>query len=290
MSNKISKKDWDALSAYLDGQLSAKELDRLQKQLSANAELRETLLELRKTRRLLRSQPRIKPPRNFMLSRDMVGSRPEILPGWFRFTPALQFTSVIASVLLVLVFMGDLLALRPASLERAIALDNALQAMEMAEPLVEMDTEGMAIEGAPEPPPAMMEKSILGTPVPAEMLESESVLGQTQSAEKTLPASPILAAPAGEEMESEAARAPDAIAPEAPAEAELAPTQTIETFPTQAVVMLPHLESAATEEPTWLESLLLSNRYWWRVLEIFLVLLALVSGLLAVYLHRVATP
>jgi hypothetical protein len=91
-------------------------------------------------------------------------------------------------------------------------------------------------------------------------------------------------------MESEAARAPDAIAPEASAEVELAPTQSIETFPTEAVVMLPHLESAANEEPTRLESLLLANRYWWRVLEIFLVLLALVSGLLAVYLHRVATP
>ncbi len=248
MSQKISRHDWDALSAYLDGQLSAKELTRLQEKLSESTELRETLSELRKTRQLLRSQPRIKPPRNFMLSRDMVGSRPELLPGWFRITPALQFTSVIASILLVLVFMGDLLALRPANLERTIALDNAPRAMEMVEPLVEMDTEGLAIEEALEPPPAMMEKNISGTPGPADILEGESALGQAQLAEKTSPASPILAAPAGEEMESEVARAPDGLTPQVQAEPELGLTQSTEAFPTEAVVLLPYLESAATEE------------------------------------------
>lgn len=290
MTHKISKHDWDALSAYLDGQLSTRELTRLEAKLSANIELRETLQELQKTRQLLRSQPRVTPPRNFMLTQDMVGSRPEILPGWLRFTPALQFASVIASVLLVLVFMGDLLTLRPTSLGMIGALDNAPQAMEVAEPLVEMESEGVVIEEALELPPAMMEKSMRGTPGPAELLEGESALGQAQPAEKTSPASPILAAPAGEEMESDAVRAPEVLTPAVPAEAEFAPTLSAEAFPTEAVVLLPHLESAAPDELSSKESIELADRYWWRVTEILLVILALVSGLLAVYLRRAANP
>ena len=290
MNQKMSRHDWEALSAYLDGQLSAKELTRLQEKLSTSTELRETLSELRKTRQLLRSQPRIKPPHNFMLSRDMVGSRPEILPGWIRLTPALQFTSVIASVLLVLVFMGDLLALGPVNLGRTIALDYAPQAMEVAEPLIEMDTEGLAIEEMLELPPAMMEKSISGTPGPADLPEGESAMGQVQPAEKTSPASPILAAPAREEMESDTVRAPDASAPQPQVEAELAPIQSTKIFPTEAVVLLPHLEAAVSDELPPRESMRLADWVPWHVIEIFLVLLALISGLLAVYLRRVANP
>ena len=288
MNQKISNHEWEALSAYLDGQLSSKERARLESNLRANHELMETLEELQKTRQLLRSQPRIKPPRNFTLTSDSVGSRPEILPGWFRITPALQFTSAIASVLLVLVFITDLLALRPANMGRTIALDNASQVMEVSEPIIEIESEEIAVEEALEVPLAMMEKSIAGTPGPNDIVEGESVSGQAPLVEETYPASPIMAAPVESDMESDTARSLDGLPPQV--QAELAATQSTEAIPAESDVLRQQAIQGAAEDLASRESIVPIDKVWWRVSEISLLLIALVSGLLAVYLRRAANP
>lgn len=286
MNQKISNHEWEALSAYLDGQLSSKERARLEEKLRVNLALSKKLEELQKTRQLLRSQPRIKPPRNFTLTRELVGSRPEILPGWFRITPALQFTSAIASVLLVLVFITDLLALGPANMERPIALDNASRVMEVSEPIIEIESEEMPVEEAMELPLAMMEKSISGTSGPDEIVEGESVQGQAPLVEETYPASPVMAVPVEEKMESDTDRSLGGLPSQV--QAELDATQSTETIPTDSDVLLQQEIQGSAEDLSSIESFLAVDKAWWRVSEISLLLIALVSGLLAVYLRRAA--
>ena len=63
MMTRITHRDWEALSAYLDGQLNRKERDRLEARLKASAELQDALEQLRRTRSLLRSLPPMRAPR-----------------------------------------------------------------------------------------------------------------------------------------------------------------------------------------------------------------------------------
>ena len=75
MDNRIKSQDWETLSAYLDGQLTPRELTHLETRLSSDPELRTALEELRQTRGVLRSLPKLRVPRNFTLSPEMVGIR-----------------------------------------------------------------------------------------------------------------------------------------------------------------------------------------------------------------------
>ena len=95
MTLNISNRELEALSAYLDGQLTPEEHTRLNIRINENPELRVALEELRITRALLRSQPEIRAPRNFTLNKDMV----ELLtkkPSLFRTFPVFGFVSALA--------------------------------------------------------------------------------------------------------------------------------------------------------------------------------------------------
>lgn len=89
------------LSASLDGQLSSKELSRLESQIGQNAPFTAVLEDLRQARLLLRRTPARRVPRNFTLSLAMVGLKPP-LP---RLVPVFSWASVTA-MLLFLVTMG----------------------------------------------------------------------------------------------------------------------------------------------------------------------------------------
>src|SRR3989304_5487896 len=106
MTKQIIRRDWEELSAYLDEELAPRERARLEKSLQARADLRAELAELMRTRMLLRSQPAIRSPRNFILTRAMAGAqRAEPTPrGVFQ---AMRLASVMASALFVLVVVGE---------------------------------------------------------------------------------------------------------------------------------------------------------------------------------------
>ena len=103
MTNNISDRDWKMISAYLDGQLSGRKLVHLESRLSQEPDLRNALDELHKTRQVLRSAPSLQVPRNFLLTHQMVG-QPRHLP---RLAPAFGWTSAAASMLLVILLVGD---------------------------------------------------------------------------------------------------------------------------------------------------------------------------------------
>ncbi|MFH1183740.1 MAG: hypothetical protein V1755_01710 [Chloroflexota bacterium] len=88
-------RDAEHLSAYLDGQLSASEISRLEARLAVDAGLRQLLDDLRVARGLLRRVPRRRASRNFALSPlDARVRAPQP-----RAVPALRYAGAVASLL-----------------------------------------------------------------------------------------------------------------------------------------------------------------------------------------------
>jgi hypothetical protein len=88
----------EQLSAYIDGQLNTSELARLESRLNSDPELVSVLDDLRAARGILRQLPKRKAPRNFTLTRKMVGLKPP-LP---RTYPIFKYATVFASLMLML--------------------------------------------------------------------------------------------------------------------------------------------------------------------------------------------
>lgn len=110
MTNKITQKEWEALSAYLDNQLSPKERSRTETALRDNPRLQEGLEYLKVTRSLVRGLPRYRPGRNFTITPEMVG-----IPRRSPTSPGLRLVAVAATMMLFIVIMGDLLISRISS-------------------------------------------------------------------------------------------------------------------------------------------------------------------------------
>lgn len=103
MKNPINSRDWEALSGYLDGQLSDRERTRLETRLERDPELHTALEELRQTRGLLQNLPILRPPRNYTLTPEMVGLKRDIP----RIEPVLRYVSILAMIILAFVAIGD---------------------------------------------------------------------------------------------------------------------------------------------------------------------------------------
>jgi anti-sigma factor RsiW len=99
-------RDVELLSAYLDGQLNPSDSARLESRLKSDSNLRRVMDDLRAARGLLRQLPERKAPRNFTLTRKMIGAKPP-LP---RAYPTFRFASAFAMVLLLLTFAVNGLA------------------------------------------------------------------------------------------------------------------------------------------------------------------------------------
>ena len=105
MTTRISSRDWETISAYLDDQLDRREKARLENRLQKDSDLRKALEEMRRTRLMLRNLPKMRAPRNYTLTPKMVGIREKSVwtPRFF------GFASALATLLFVLVFVGDYL-------------------------------------------------------------------------------------------------------------------------------------------------------------------------------------
>jgi hypothetical protein len=99
MNAQISPKEWQTLSEYLDGQLSPHDRSKLEQRMHTRPELRDGLEELRRLRSVLRTVPRRKVPHNFTLTRAMV-EKPAA-SRWTSWVPALSLSSAMATFLLI---------------------------------------------------------------------------------------------------------------------------------------------------------------------------------------------
>lgn len=102
----MNQSDLELLSSYLDGQLTPSDSTRLESRLKSDRELVSALDDLRAARTLLRQLPKRRAPRNFTLTRKMVGLNPP-LP---RSYPAFRFATVVATLLFFFTFGVNALA------------------------------------------------------------------------------------------------------------------------------------------------------------------------------------
>ncbi len=112
MTTKITDRDWELLSAFLDEELGARDKARLESRLQTSADMRAALDDLRRTRILLRSQPRLRAPRNFTLTAESAGIRAAPRPAP-RLSPIFGMVSALASFLFVAVVLSELVVNGP---------------------------------------------------------------------------------------------------------------------------------------------------------------------------------
>jgi len=96
----MNRRDIELLSTYLDGELKESESAKLETRLKTDPQLASVLSDLRATRTLLRKLPSRKAPRNFTLTRKMVGQNPP-LP---RTYPIFRLATIVATLLLFFSF------------------------------------------------------------------------------------------------------------------------------------------------------------------------------------------
>jgi anti-sigma factor RsiW len=91
----MNRRDIELLSGYLDGELKPSDSTKLELRLKIEPELASVLNDLRATRSLLRQLPLRKAPRNFTVTRKMVGQNPP-LP---RTYPVFRWATAVATLL-----------------------------------------------------------------------------------------------------------------------------------------------------------------------------------------------
>ncbi len=127
MNNQMTQRDYELISAYLDGQLSGKERFQFEARLKTDPLLQKELHEIGKTRLLIRNLPKLRAPRNFFVSSKVISKgKVQPLPARrsFRLAPSMGIVSAIATILFTLIIFGDKLL----STSGPVALAPALQA------------------------------------------------------------------------------------------------------------------------------------------------------------------
>jgi len=183
MKNKHNRQpDLETLSAYLDHELSEAEEQAILSQVSQDSGLQRQLDDLRQTRYVLRHTPKVKRPRSFVLTPEMVQRQRFAAGAW----NVSRWVSAVASVLLIVMIGGQYLFGGGAQLGAAPQNDlafSANEAMDMPaeEPMMAMEApEEESADDAIAPfydetelaePPAAAEMAPMTTPTPESTLE-----------------------------------------------------------------------------------------------------------------------
>lgn len=106
MKNKHTRQpDLETLSAYLDHELGEAEEQAVRSQVSQDPALQRQLEDLRQTRYVLRHTPKVKRPRSFVLTPEMVQRQRFAAGAW----NVSRWVSAVASVLLIVMIGGQYL-------------------------------------------------------------------------------------------------------------------------------------------------------------------------------------
>ena len=171
----MNQRDVELLSSYLDGELKPSDSARLEARFNSEPELVSVLDDLRGARSLLRRLPQRRAPRNFTLTRKMVGQNPP-LP---RSYPLFRFATALATLLFFFTFGLNFTArqLAAAPLTGRGGADTSLYAQEEPAAAEAPATEAPATEApleapaATEPPAATSAPPELA-PLPTQQLPS----------------------------------------------------------------------------------------------------------------------
>ncbi|MBL6966525.1 MAG: hypothetical protein ISR60_08200 [Anaerolineales bacterium] len=252
MTDQISRRDWEHLSAYLDGQLAEKERALLAARLKQNPALQSALDDLAALRGALHSLPQMRAPRNFTLTPQMVALRPTRAA---RLYPTFRLASVLSSLLFVIVLLGNFFA--PNRMAMAPAQELAAPA---AQKIAEEEVEMIA-----EAPAAPAEEAAADMAVAENAGEALPEPVEAESAAEAEPALLATITPVGVTAEEESAPMMTAIPTATPA-------------PTYAI-----LDSLAADSE--IPRTVATPLSGFALLEIILASLALTTGAVALYLR-----
>jgi len=178
------ERNLEALSAYLDGELTENERERVERLLEVDQDLQNMHEQLMRTRSVLRRTPQLRAPRNYFLTPEMVGQKEKRS----RAFPILRFASAFAALLLVVLFLGDLFVIPKPVLtpSRAILLTESIQ-MDMEQP--EMAAEIFASPPAAAPAEPLAEDFQVEGEAAAEAADENisSSMDSAPTMEKALP-------------------------------------------------------------------------------------------------------
>ena len=174
-SRRRRAQELNRLSAYLDNALSPRETRKFTARLAADPELKEKLDNLRRTKIALGHLTRLRAPRNFTLTPDMVSVRkPRKQP----LQTTLRLASALAAILLVVLFGAEFILgeIRPSQMLEAEA--PVMEAARVAddatlEPLIQWGPPGDQAGGMGGGAPAMGEPMLEMEAMPEEAPETE---------------------------------------------------------------------------------------------------------------------
>ena len=251
---KISKRDWVQLSTYVDGELTQRELTRLEARIENNPEFQAALEELRNVKKVLAHTPRLSVPRNFTLQQSLVESAPKPVPTRrYRLAAAVLsflFIGVVVVDLGSTALSGGMLASQAPRAEE-VMLESAADEMEEPSAMLAAEEETGEEDAAPE---AEMETA---AKVPE---ASDSVAeGESEGFEEWQPPAPV-------EESDRAAESGDGVDGEEPQE---------------ALNMVSDEEDLPAPAPEEEQAILPRQIPWLRIIEIILGLGAVGFGLTA---------
>jgi len=310
MTKPLPPRDLETLSAYLDGQLSPRHIHKLESRLKREPNLQRAFVELQQTRLALRSIPRVHAPRNFTLTPEMARGRAGKQATAWRGFQTMRLVAVAASVMFAVIFAGDLLLGGRIQSETALA-----PAAEPAAELYSMDE--AAAEAAEETEAPMAMKAAEAEAAEERAVETEAGIGGGPPVETEVLEAAVPKAPAEETAEEDivggsmnAAETTETATPmgtplppgelPAPTEPQLsAPDKTqgqvvestVEPAPPAEAAPLEGQTGAIEEEETAVEAPVeevqpRGQLPLIRMVEGGLILVALLSGGLAIYLRR----
>lgn len=130
MNMPKQQNDWDLLSAFVDGELSAAQEKNISERLKADAEFNMIHVQLLNTRKLMAKIPQVTIPKHFTLTEAM-------LPRSFfaRLAPrrTWNFASAIASFIFILIVVGDIFTFGLGNIGLSQSAPEAAMAIEAAE-------------------------------------------------------------------------------------------------------------------------------------------------------------
>ncbi len=115
----LSERDLELISAYLDGEVNAREKISIEQRLAQDTQFKLAYEQLLTTRKLLRSQAQLRAPRNYTLSLESAPTVQRFGWGWIAFPALLRTASALASILFVVLFalnwfsMGRMMSAAP---------------------------------------------------------------------------------------------------------------------------------------------------------------------------------
>ncbi|MBI9044121.1 MAG: hypothetical protein JEZ06_06525 [Anaerolineaceae bacterium] len=135
MKKRLSNRDWILISSYIDGQLSTRDTRKIEKRLQKDDSIKIAYQEILQTRRIIRSLPKRKAPRNFKLTPAMLAEHKPTLPIAF---PIMSFASAVSAAMFILVFLFQNMPMTSKSMDfaEAPAMEAVQESNEDAAPII----------------------------------------------------------------------------------------------------------------------------------------------------------